>query len=145
MPTRSGRPFSRNTESNMANPTTAELQTLITGLQNQVVALQNAASAQPAPPVVTTPSVTFQANPFSADINPCTSSGLKLFTAATAERKESDKLSAKISCNIKFIESLRDDAASFGWGSLIGSIEVNSNDYHILKDFKVLKLLHVRN
>ena len=120
--------------------TTAELQALIATLQSQVSALQAAR-----PVALPAPAPSFQANPFAADINPSTSSGLKLFTAATAERKESEKLSAKISNNIKFIEAFRDDAASFGWGSLIGSVQVGSETKHILKDFKVIKLSHVRS
>lgn len=137
MQLRGGR-YYNDTTSTMA--TNAELQALIATLQAQVTALQ---AAQPvAPPA---PATSFQANPFAADINPSTSSGLKLFTAATAERKESEKLSAKISNNIKFIEAFRDDAASFGWGSLIGSVQVGSDSKHILQDFKVIKLSHVRS
>ena len=133
---RSGRTFGEITDSTMTTPSNTDLQALIATLQAKVTSLEVNVPARP------TSTVTFQANPFSGNINPSMSSGLKLFTAATTERKESKKLSAKITNNIKFVESMRDDAASFGWGSLIDT--VGASNLHILQDFKEVNLEKVR-
>jgi hypothetical protein len=99
----------------------ADLETLRT----QVTAAATGAPSSP---------VSYNANPFSGNIKPGSSSGLKLFQAA-----EREKLVAKIASNIQFIEALRDDSAAFAWSILIGVI--GPSNYHILQDFKALAWL----
>ena len=113
---------------------------LIRQLRADLEALRTVVAA--APTAAPSSPVSYNANPFSGNINPGSSSGLKLFQAATAERKEGDKLVAKIASNIQFIEALRDDSAAFAWSILIGGI--GPSNCHILQDFKALDLKAVR-
>jgi hypothetical protein len=111
-----------------------ELRTLVQQLQSTIT--NNATSTTD--PKVTT----FSANPFNSDINPSTSNGLKLFTAGTAPRK--DKLDATLANSKPFLEAMRDDAADFGWGTLISNIDINGEKKNILENFTDLDVDKVR-
>jgi hypothetical protein len=111
-----------------------ELRALINQLQTTIT--------NQAQPDTTTKVTTFSANPFNSDINPSTSNGLKLFTAGTAPRK--DKLNATLANSKPFLEAMRDDAADFGWGTLISNIIVNGVKKNILENFNDLDIDKVR-
>ena len=111
-----------------------ELRTLVRQLQSSITSTTLSA---------TVPKVaTFSANPFNSDINPSTSNGLKLFTSGTMPRK--DKLNATLANSKPFLEAMRDDAADFGWGTLISNIEINGEKKNILENFTDLDVDKVR-
>ena len=72
----------------------------------------------------TAPIPTFIMNPFLVDINPRTSEGAKLYNKATA------KLDTKLTINQKNAKDVLShfikDAGRFGWGPLIGQIQINN-------------------
>jgi hypothetical protein len=109
-------------------------------LKAQVTVLNNANATAVAQNV--TPTTVFEENPYAGNINPSTSSGLKLFTTATAKRDKDDKLSATIAKNQQFLEGFRDDATTFGWSMLTAS--VGANNHNILNDFQNVNLEKVR-
>ena len=86
----------------------------------------------------------FETNPFSANINPATQTGLKLYQAATEEREDSELLSLKIADAKQFMDAMKSDAAKFGWNKLTSTIEVGGDKYDILKDFRHLSVEKVR-
>ena len=90
----------------------------------------------------------FETNPFSGNINPTSSNGLKLYQAGTADRDDSDLLTLKIVKSEQFIDAMKTDATKFSWGKLIATIEETVDGTTvkraILTDFKDLKVEKVR-
>ena len=93
--------------------------------------------------MTSTPEI-FESNPFSANINPMTTNGLKLYQAATAKRDESDLLTTKISTARQFIEAMKEDATKFSWGKLTSTVVVGTEEKDILEDFKDISVEKVR-
>ena len=63
-------------------------------------------------------------NPFLGDINPGTDGGAKLYSKATAERETKLSVSQKNAKDI--LQAFKKDASNFGWGLLIGQIQVDA-------------------
>ena len=81
---------------------------------------------------------TYLSDPFEGDINPGSTSGQKLYTLGTADRKK-DELLLVAQENVSAIMlAFRHDANSFGWGSLINNIiaKDNTSKLKILDDFQ---------
>jgi hypothetical protein len=68
----------------------------------------------------------FSTNPFSGNINPSSSNGLKLYQAATASRSDSDKIDTTISNQKGFLDAMKDDATQFTWGILTAQIKIGN-------------------
>jgi hypothetical protein len=81
----------------------------------------------------TTQTETFSTNPFSGNINPSTSNGLKLYQAATASRTESDKIDTTITNQKAFLDAMKDDATQFAWGILTARIKIGNSNKNILR------------
>ena len=99
------------------------------------------------------PPEVFETNPFSGNINPSNSNGLKLYQAATAARDEADLLSLKIANATQFIDAMKEDATKFAWGKLTASVEETISvpgtgakkvKRDVLRDFKHLTVNKVR-
>ena len=90
-----------------------------------------------------TPEV-FATNPFSTNINPATTNGLKLYQAATSIRSEEQKLTTTIGKQKEFIDAMKQDATQFSWGILTSQITNGSEKSDILRDFKSLSVEKVR-
>jgi hypothetical protein len=95
---------------------------------------------------MTTTPVIYSTNPFNTDINPATTTGLKLYKTATAARDDSQQLNPKIGNSKEFIDAMQYDSAKFSWGQLISKVEIEgSNDKKdILLDFRELSIKNVR-
>ena len=88
---------------------------------------------------------TYFANPYHGDINPSDSTGLKLFQAATKPRDDADRLSCKLTSAQDFVDAMKEDSQSFGWGLLIDTVTDGTDILSILNHFDVIDLEMVRN
>ena len=89
--------------------------------------------------------VLYETNPYGANINPTSTSGLKLYNTATADRGDDSKLSLQVSESKKFLEAMRDDAAKFSWGKLTMKVtDADGDDRDILQDFQHVTITLVR-
>jgi hypothetical protein len=87
---------------------------------------------------------TFATNPFSANINPASTNGLKLYQAATATRSETQLLKTTITEAKTFLDAMKDDATKFAWGKLTALITDGDEHRNILRDFRHLTVNKVR-
>lgn len=74
----------------------------------------------------------FETNPYSGNINPASTNGLKLYQAATSDKDDDEKLDASIKKSTQFIEAMKADSAKFSWLKLISSIPVDGSNKDIL-------------
>ena len=63
-------------------------------------------------------------NPFFGEINPGTTEGAKLYNKATAAPEE--KLSVQQKNAKDVLSRFETDASNFGWGQLIGNVQINN-------------------
>lgn len=107
----------------------------------------NQQGGNPQPNVVPAPLV-FATNPYSADINPATTQGMKLFVYATSPVDSKEKLDLTIGKQVEIINSLREYSAKFAWGKVISAIPVsdvvNAETKDILYDLNKLSETLVR-
>ncbi len=83
----------------------------------------------------------FILNPFSANINPGTESGRKLFLKATEERSELTKIDVKQATAKEFLDLMTDDAKNFSWGVLVHRLTDTDGEVRsILCDVKKVTL-----
>ena len=122
------------------NPAITALQGQIAALQATVQQLQNQ-NPQPVAQA-NNPQGIFVSNPYQADINPSTSNGLKMYQNATAKRDP--LLNPRIKSKKEFLDAMKSDAVSFGWGTLINKIDVAGTEYSILSDVQKLDVDKVR-
>ena len=88
---------------------------------------------------------TYFANPYHGEINPSDSTGLKLFQAATKPREDADRLSCKLTTAQEFVDAMKEDSQSFGWGLLIDTINDGTDLLSMLSDFDRITMEMVRN
>jgi hypothetical protein len=86
----------------------------------------------------------FATNPFSTNINPATTNGLKLYQSATANRSDDEKLTTSIAKQKEFIDAMKQDATQYSWGILTSQITDGTVKSDILRDFKSLTVDKVR-
>jgi len=87
----------------------------------------------------------FILDPFSANINPGTESGRKLFLKATEERSESTKMDVKQGNAKEFLDIMTDDAKNFSWGVLVHRLTDSDGVIRsILRDVKKVTLNGVK-
>ena len=130
----------RNMANNNVNLTQVQYQALL----DRITALEGQ-PAQPAQVVVQPaqqPQV-FVSNPYQADINPSTSNGLKMYQTATKTRDT--LLNPRIKNKKEFMDAMKSDAVSFGWGSLINNVIVGTKTCKILVDVQELDVIKVRS
>ena len=79
----------------------------------------------------------YLSDPFEGDINPGTSTGQKLYTLATADRKKEELVSISQENVSNIMSAFRHDSNSFGWRFLINNIKADDNvtKLKILEDF----------
>ena len=98
--------------------------------------------ASPVHPIMTTSYVT---NPFTGDINPGDTSGMKLYLKATDELKEKLTISQAHARDIS--THFETDARNFAWGKIINMIKTSAADTtgtSILTNYRDLKLENVQ-
>ena len=86
----------------------------------------------------------FETNPFAGNINPATTTGLKLYQSATADRSDESRLSLSIAKSSQFLDAMKADATKFSWGKLTSTISIEGSNRDILKDFKHVDVEKVR-
>ena len=121
-------------------PNVANLQATITLLQTQLNTLQGQVQAQANQSRNDT---SFVSNPYQANINPSTSTGLKMYQIATAKRDT--LLNPRIKSKKEFLDAMTSDSVSFGWGKFVNKITVGTDEYSILSDVQKLDIDKVRS
>ena len=119
----------------VAAPDVANLQNTIQQLQAQLNVLQNQVQNQHR-------DETFVSNPYQANINPSTSTGLKMYQIATAKRDA--LLNPRIKTKKDFLDAMTSDSVSFGWGKFVNKIRVGAQEFSILSDVQKLDVEKVR-
>ena len=81
----------------------------------------------------------FVDDPFRRDINPGSAEGTKLFLQATEQTPEDEKFDISISSAQKFMDRILKDADSFGWASLVRTVQkTNGQSVNLLKNHKAI-------